>query len=275
MKVSAYVLLSMALLGLCAPAQAARLLVDFGRNDVATGGGQGAITPSPDINGNYWNNFNKEAFTPDTGSLDVPDNASISGLVTVANVATGIGIQLLDLTGNDEWLANGAANGGLVNPNPALLGDLAIPTATRDYFFTQQSSASFVLNGLNPLATYDLKFFGTRNTAAGDNNIRNTQFRATGANGALLSLVMQTSGAGAGSGASSFAFGNDDSTVDIVNLVPDANNSIKIDMLTNRGGFAYIAILDITENVAVPEPAAGLLLVLGGVFSLINRRAAR
>ncbi len=132
-----------------AMAATTRYLVDFGRNDVATGGNQGAITPSPDVNGNYWNNFNKEAFNADN-STDVPETASISGLVNVANSASGIGIQLLDLNGTNEWEANGAANGGLLAPSPALLGDFAIETATRDYFFTTQSSASFVLNGLNP-----------------------------------------------------------------------------------------------------------------------------
>ena len=268
MKASALALISTALLGLYAPAHAARFLVDFGRNDVATGGNQGAITPSPDVNGNYWNNFNKEAFNSDTNSFDVPDNVSISGLVDVANVASGIGIQLLDSTGNNEWEANGAANGGLLGPNAALLGDLAIETATRDYFFTTQSSASFVLNGLNPLGSYDLRFFGTRDTGG----TRSTQYRATDANGATLSAVLQTSGAGSGSAA--HPNGNDDDTVSILGLVPDGSNSITIDMLTITGGFSYVGILDITEHT-VPEPTAGLLLALGGTFmAAVGRRVA-
>lgn len=265
MKVLAFSLLSLALLGLCSPAHAARFLIDFGRNDVATGGNQGAITLSPDVNGNYWNNFNKEAFNANTGSLDVPDNASISGLVDVANNASGIGIQLLDSTGNNEWEANGAANGGLLNPSSALLGDLAIETATRDYFFTTQPSASFVLNGLDPLAKYDLRFFGTRDTP----DVRNTQYRVTDANGSVLSAILQTSGAGSGS--AGHPNGNDGTTVSVLGLVPNGSNSLIVDMLTVSGGFSYIGILEITSHL-VPEPAAGLLLTLGGALCAAFRR---
>jgi hypothetical protein len=247
---------------------ATRYLVDFGRNDVATGGNQGAITPSPDANGNYWNNFNKEEFNADTGSFDVPETASINGLISDANGASGIGIQLLDLTGNNEWEANGAANGGLLGPSAGLLGDFAIETATRDYFFTTQSSASLVLSGLNPNATYDLKFFGTRDTGS----IRRTQYRGTGAGGPLLSAVLQTSGSGSGSAA--HPNGNDDDTVGILGLTPNGSNSIQLDMLTIEGGFSYVGIMSITETVRVPEPASISLLgiVAAGTVAIWRRR---
>lgn len=258
------------LIATSATAATTRYLVDFGRNDVATGGNQGAITPSPDVNGNYWNNFNKEAINPDTNSLDVPDNASFNGLVSVTNAPSALGIQLVDSTGGNEWEANGAANGGLLAPSAALLGDFAIETATRDYFFTTLSSASLVLNGLNPAGTYDLKFFGTRDTGS----VRRTQYRATGGNGAMLSAILQTSGAGSGTAA--HPNGNNDDTVSILGLVPNGSNSINVDMLTIEGGFSYVGILQITEKV-VPEPATGVLLALGAVFAVTgcSRRARR
>lgn len=269
MKVTLLPALALALFLQGAPADAARFLVDFGRNDVATGGGQGAVTASPDVNGNHWNNFNKEAFNSNTGSLDVPDNAAISGLVDVGNGASSIGIQLLDTTGNNEWEANGAQNGGLLNPNPALLGDLAVGSATRDYFFTTQPSASFVLNGLDPLSNYDLVFYGVRITG----DVRNTQYRAIDANGTTLSAILQTSGAGSGSAAN--PTGNDDTTVSLLGLVPDANNSIRIDMLTNSGGFSYIGILDIRSTTTIPEPATGLMLAAAGVGWVAASRQSR
>ena len=137
-------LLLLALLGLSTPRHAARFLVDFGRNDVATGGNQGAITLSPDSNGHYWNNFNKEAFNPDTGSLDVPDNAAISGLDRRCEWPRGIGIQLLDSTGNNEWEANGAANGGLLDPNPACSATwpLSPPLATTSSLLSRRPASS-------------------------------------------------------------------------------------------------------------------------------------
>jgi hypothetical protein len=267
MKATVLSVLALALLVLATPATAARFLVDFGRNDVATGGNQGAITASPDVNGNYWNNFNKEAFNANTGSLDVPDNAAITGLVDTANNSSGLGVQLINGAGN--WEANGAANGGLLTPNVALLGDLAIPTATRDYFFTTQASASFFLNGLDPLSIYDLTFFAVRTTG----DVRNTQYRATDANGASLSAILQTSGAGSGSAGN--PTGNDDTTVSILGLVPDANNSIRVDMLTNSGGFSYIGILDINATTTIPEPATGLLLGAAGLGLVVASRRLR
>ncbi|TWT78126.1 hypothetical protein Pla123a_09160 [Posidoniimonas polymericola] len=265
MKTTTTALLMLALAAPVLPANAARYLVDFGRNDVATGGGQGAITPSPDVNGYYWNNFDKEAYNSNTGSLDVPDDALLSGLVDDANNASTIGIQLLDSTGNNEWEANGAQNGGLLGPDSGLLGDFAIETATRDYFFTTQSSASFSLTGLNPTSTYDLEFFATRDTGGA----RRTQYRATDANGSVLSAILQTSGGGAGSAA--HPNGNDDDTVSLLGLVPGGGNSIMIDMLTNEGGFSYVGILGITEH-SVPEPTSAMLLSLGGVLAARIRR---
>ncbi|MCA9261740.1 MAG: hypothetical protein KDA61_21130 [Planctomycetales bacterium] len=265
MKTTAFSLLFLVALGVSTPAQAARYLVDFGRNDVATGGGQGAVTPSPDANGNYWNNFNKEDYNSNTGSLDVPDDALLSNLVDISNGASAIGIQLVDSTGNNEWEANGAINGGLLSPDSALLGEFAIETATRDYFFTTQPSASFLLTGLNPAATYDLEFFATRDTTGS----RTTQYRATDANGMLLSDPLDTSGVGVGSAA--HPNGNDDDTVTILGLVPNGNNEIAVDMLTVAGGFSYVGIMQITETV-VPEPCSVALSVFGLALAGAMRR---
>ena len=56
-------------------------------------------------------------------------------LVNSANVPTGVEMKL-----GSGFRSNGRLNGGLLNPDVALLGDLAIETATEDYIFRYSSN---------------------------------------------------------------------------------------------------------------------------------------
>ena len=250
----------LALLGMCMPASAARILVDLGRHD----GAQGEATASPDANGNYWNNVSYGA-----GDFQIPAGASWDDLITTSNAPTTI-----DVVTNTIFRANGYNNGGLLAPSAALLGDLAISTATGDYFFTEvggnpalNNYSELKLAGLNPNATYDLRMFGTRAT----DSDRVTRYEVTDANG-MTNLTLQTSGAGIGDGGYN---GNNDTIVGLTGLIPDGNSEITIGVRAIEGNFGYIGLLDITENV-VPEPASLALLGLGGLaFAAVRRRASR
>lgn len=240
---------------------AATLLVDFGRGN----GGDGNPTTSPDGNDAYWNNFDADQFI--VSNIDVPAGSMISDLVTTDNSATTI-----DIRTNNLIRANGRNNGGLFAPNgpsAALLGDFAVETATEDYFFTETGGNPALNNhsdlqilGLNPNATYDFRFFGTRAT----NSTRRTRYTLTGGNG-VLSVDLQTSGSSIG--ANGVYNGNDDEIVSISGVTPDGNNEINLGLDVIEGGFAYLGILEITETINVPEPTAALLTVVGG-FSLVT-----
>lgn len=127
------------------------VFIDFGPNDVANG----VITPSPDVNGNYWNNM-----------VSTANGSTIAALVTSDNQPTAISLKLT----SGSWAANGFQNGGLLNPDPALLGEFATATATEDYFYINQNFGSanakqtLQISGLNPNLAYNLSMFGTRNT---------------------------------------------------------------------------------------------------------------
>lgn len=247
-------------------ANAATLLIDFGRGNT----NDGRTTVGPDANGNYWNNFNADAMG--IVGLDVPVGSTISNLVTTSNAPTAIGVKT-----NTVIRANGRNNGGLFSPNgpsAALLGNFAIETATEDYFFTETGGSPALNNhadlqilGLNPAATYDFRLFGTR--AVG--SARRTRYTMTGGNGPHSAELVTS---GPATGANGVYNGNDDEIVSITGVTPNVNNQIRFDIDAVAGGFGYIAILEITETLNVPEPTAALLAMVGG-FTLVGARRRR
>src|SRR5258706_11765590 len=131
-------------LGLTLPAQSQTWLLDFG----GSGTYRSIDTPSPDSNGNYWNNINyayipslvditgastPTAYGPDGGygtdSYNGPAGDRSAGLSTVANTVF----------------------------NPGALGNLGQTNAVYDYF----ENIHFQLQGLDPTKQYKLTFFGS------------------------------------------------------------------------------------------------------------------
>ena len=147
-----------------------KLLFDFGhKND-----GNCPATTSPDANGNYWNNIEKASSGKNGNGLSFD-------LAYSDNSATPYKLTLL----TDFW-SNGKANGGLAvisDATAAALGDLAIVTATQDYFFSQGAAVSctFELSGLNPAKGYKFHLFGSRASTVADQK-REAKYAIAGAN---------------------------------------------------------------------------------------------
>lgn len=209
--------------------------IDLGRHD---GGVNGTATTNPDANGAYWNNFG-----PTTEA--VPNGTSITNLVNTTNGPSTLGLSVI--TAN--WKCNGKLNGGLLAPSPALLGNLAIASATEDYFFTQGSD-TFRLAGLNPALRYNLRFFGTRET---------TSTRITTYASGFASTNLQTSGTAIGAGGYN---GNNNTLAALNALAPDPSGRIDVTVSVNTGGFAYLGILEIEAYTPAastsPSPAIAL-----------------
>ncbi|RYD81219.1 MAG: hypothetical protein EOP84_11345, partial [Verrucomicrobiaceae bacterium] len=186
--------------------------------------------------------------TPNGGFIP----ASLTNLVTTANVVTQVGV-----TFSGGWKANGILNGGLLNPNPSLLGQFALPTATEDYLFVESAggttgTASLTFTNLNPARAYDLALFGTRNTPS----IRNTQYTVVDGKNVTRSVTLQTSGAGSGSAA--YPEGNDDTITMLTGLAPDANGRLTLSVArvnTNGNIYGYLGALQLTEGATI-VPAA-------------------
>ncbi|RYZ97983.1 MAG: hypothetical protein EOP47_20420, partial [Sphingobacteriaceae bacterium] len=161
------------MVGLClsfhVKAQTSKIFIDFGLNDKTNG----LITTGPDVNGNYWTNVPKTT------------SGTIVNIIDHKNVATGA-----VLTVGSGFSSNGIVTGGLLAPSPALLGDLAINTATHDYFYA--TSASIKLTGLDHQKKYVFHIFGSREVA----ETRETKYSITGSNNSTFNLA--TSGTAIG-----------------------------------------------------------------------------
>jgi hypothetical protein len=179
----------------------------------------------------------------------VANGSSIANLVTTNNQPTTIGIAL----SSGSWAENGIQNGGLLNPSSALLGFFAIPTATEDYFYINQTygtanaTQTFLITGLNPNQSYNLSMFGTRNTATP----RTTTYAVTDINGThSTNLVVSGTAANSGSN-SSDTQGNDKTIVTLNGLVPNGAGQLTFDLIVGDSqNYAYLGILFINPNPA-------------------------
>ena len=234
-----------------------RLLFDFGPSNSL----DGDTTPSPDANGNHWNNW-----FPINGGSAIIAGEHKSNLVDAAGADTGV-----TLTITAGYQVNGKRNGGLLNPDATRLGDLGVATATEDYFFStadgkqgggsDDDGGGFMLSGLDPSLAYDFDLFGSRDST----ETRVTEYLITGAE--ALRTTLQTSGNNIG--ADGAYDGNDGSVVSIRGVRPDQFGQVFFDMTLLQGSFAYLNALRITA-VPVPEPGVAMALPLGG--ALLARR---
>lgn len=196
-------------------AHGASILVDFGTVD--------HLTESP-TNGVYWNN-----------AADAAGGAVLQGLVTTSGALVPITIS-----NQATFIQNGGvAVGGLTNPSPAQLGNLAVDTATIDFWAVASNVTSgirFDLSGLNPTATYSFRFFGTRATAL----TRVTEYTVSGAS--TQAVLLTTSGTDSGGPGYD---GNVSNVAVVVGISPDADGRIGILLKAQTGDFGYLSGLEI------------------------------
>lgn len=204
-----------------------KMYIDFG----PTGGTGGGITANPDANANYWNNATNGALA-----------ASLS-LVNSANVNTGY-----TMTVTDNFVINTANNYGPTGPTQANLGDLAIGSATQDYFYLEtggsaNTTGQLTISNLNPSKSYKFNIFGSRPT----NAVRVSGFAFAGAN--TFTGQLQTSDGGTG---------NLNTILATPLLTPNASGVITINMSIISGGFAYLNCMRIEEYSASNVNITGL-----------------
>ncbi len=191
--------------------------IDFGTDD----GVNGNTTTNPDTNSHYWNNVTNPFATAIKSQLINTNNTTVPYELEITN----------------QFGSNGILNGGLLSPNPTILGNYAINSATEDYFFTD-SSGSITLSSLNKDYGYKFKIFGSRETSES----RETLYTIEGFNS--TSGTLQTSGEDLGENGYD---GNTSMIYDSEIIFPDCNGAIKITITKNTNAFAYINLLEVIE----------------------------
>ena len=245
---------------------------DFGPND----GTNGDETTNPDLNGNYWNNISNAA-----GSATMP-LTTFSNLKNAKNTSTGYSLTFSAA----QFITNGKLNGGLLSPFASQFGfnsDLAIPTATQDYIYTQAKTNGPVINfaGFDTKKRYKFKIFGSRNNASD----RTSQFSFQGDGSPVVGTLATSTATGLGGtvyinpsisypttlnvsysltsqGSNTKAvtyYGNNSNVYTTGLITPDASGNISLTTIaTSTDAFAYINALKIEEYDVVQVDATSI-----------------
>lgn len=211
-----------------------KLFFDFGPSQASVGD----PTVGADANGHHWNHWH----ATNSGGL-INSGEHLAGLVRSDGVDAGI---RMTITGGFE--VNGKAGfGGLFAPDPALLGELAVETATQDFFYSRANSGDlpggFMLAGLDPALAYEFRFFGSRSAA--ENGV--TEIAIAGANNGRAAV--QTGDRGIGTTGDD---GNNRNIAVVAGIRPDAFGQVFIDVDRSQGTFAYINAMRIIASEPVP-----------------------
>jgi hypothetical protein len=201
-------------------------LINFGSSPIS----------NPDSNSNYWTNV--EANNSTYSILDIN------------------GVSRYDISTSGNFTTNN--NSGFTNPDPNILGDMAISEATQSYLFLSGTlTGTVTMSCLDPERLYTLSIFGSRNATS----VRETNYTVTGAT--VSQGMLQTSGSGI---ATNPALNCNDDEFYVVDMYPNSEGSIEILTEINSGGYGYINMLKVEEianpgnTLSVPQNENSLVI---------------
>lgn len=233
----------MALCGMCTASGqnvVQTMYLDFGQDDVES---RGHTTKGADTNGHYWTNV-----TTSSNNYSFPGTSY--DIVNSQNEATGYSVFV-----NTRFMSNGrSGGGGLMSPSADLLGDLAVETATEDYFFVEsfQYFNFITFRGLDKNKGYKFYSFGSRVTE----QVRAAQFTFSGEN--IWSGIHQMSGKGIGDGGYN---GNNNNILESGVVFPDKDGNITFAMTTTSANImVHINAMKIEEIDGLQRPNTNLTL---------------
>jgi hypothetical protein len=230
-----------------APAYGATILVDFG-NAISW---RGVSTPSPDVNGNYWNSVWSGAYYP--------------GLKDTSGNTTAVNFGFSSAGGTDSY--NGPAGVVLGTPptaaeiaatdiDAAALGNLGVKEAAMDYY----TNSTFEIQGLDPAKKYNLTFFGSHKFG-GVTTVYSVYTDNT------FSTLVNSVNLDVTNGAMPWLH-NRDTVATLSNLSPQMFNILYVKFEGINQTEGYLNALQIQE---VPEPATLALLLAGGLLARKRR----
>ena len=208
------------------------LYFDFGSN--GTNAARGSQTVNPDANGNNWNNIvNNSGNYASAGTVYSP-------LVNSKNDPTAYSLTL-----DSRFTTNGASGGGgLLEPQEGNLKDLAVASATEDYFFIEanEDNSSFTFSDLDKNKGYKFYAFGSRKAT----DTRTAYYTMTGYNeykGELQIAGTDCGGAGVNQ--------NIQNICESDLIFPDDEGKIKFTISRKEGSYIALNVLKIEEYTNV------------------------
>ncbi|MCD7971602.1 MAG: Ig-like domain-containing protein [Candidatus Azobacteroides sp.] len=216
-------------------------------------GGDNRLTVGPDKNNNYWNNI-----------TSITQGTSFN-LVSAVNATSGYSMEV---TENSQFSINltegNDSPGGLENPDEELLGDLALETATRDYFYvesTETRKGELKLKGLDTNKAYKFFIFGSRSGS----DVRIARYVLTGLNTAEGYLQSTGSDIGIVKGGNARSTQNESAFFISDMVVPDANGEIILEVLRpdNGNGIVHLNMMKMEEYSLPDESKASSLTISG------------
>lgn len=208
------------------------LYFDFGSN--GTNAARGSQTVNPDANGNNWNNIvNNSGNYASAGTVYSP-------LVNSKNDPTAYSLTL-----DSRFTTNGAnGGGGLLEPQEGNLKDLAVASATEDYFFIEanEDNSSFTFSDLDKNKGYKFYAFGSRKAT----DTRTAYYTMTGYNeykGELQIAGTDCGGAGVNQ--------NIQNICESDLIFPDDEGKIKFTISRKEGSYIALNVLKIEEYTNV------------------------
>lgn len=214
------------------PAVVQTFYFDFGSDGTNTA--RGVQTENPDANGNYWNNI-----INNSGNYATAGTA-YSSLVNSENIQTAYMVTL-----DSRFTTNGGTSGGgLMAPLEENLGDLAITSATGDYFFIEESedNSSFTFSGLDKNKGYKFYAFGSRKAT----DVRTALYKISGYNDDEGELQI------AGTNCGGEGINQNIAKMYISEFIfPDDNGKIKFTISRKEGKYIPLNVLKIEEYTNV------------------------
>lgn len=208
------------------------LYFDFGSNGTNTA--RGSQTVNPDANGNNWNNIiNNSGNYASAGTVYSP-------LVNSKNNPTAYSLTL-----DSRFTTNGASGGGgLLEPQEGNLKDLAVASATEDYFFIEanEDNSSFTFSDLDKNKGYKFYAFGSRKAT----DTRTAYYTMTGYNEYKGELQIAGTDCG-GPGVNQ----NIQNICESDLIFPDDEGKIKFTISRKEGSYIALNVLKIEEYTNV------------------------
>ncbi len=195
-----------------------QFLVDLGPDD----GNDGNATISPDPSGNHWNNLTSPfASSPVVDLVDMEGNALDMSIAVTKSMSD-----------------DGIRDGGLLDPTVERLGDLAVSTATQDYF-RSSNNGIITITGADPSRGYRFHCLSSR---ASDERV-STRFAFVGAAGVSGSTLS----GGPDVGTDGYD-GVDDVIYSSELVFPSADSMLSVEIIPEIGSFGYLNAFRVTEH---------------------------